>query len=85
MTAQLQTLSCVFSHYTDYKIITNPAVIPVGKNSTSVQLEIVNDTIIEGLEVVTLMMLGEELVGIDGDVSSNDERTAVYIQDNDGN
>ena len=66
----------------------NQAVIAVGNNSTSVLLNINNDTLIEGVELAILMMTLQNIVGVvDGDnhVNVTNKRTEVYIEDDDGN
>ena len=60
-------------------------VLSAESRSTSHPLAIYDDSIVEGVEIITLVMSQGDIIGIDEDaVDSNGKETIVFIQDYDG-
>ena len=72
---------------TDYEIVqsSNTVVISKGAQSAELDLNIIDDTIVEGVEEITLVLTDGEVVGIEQTaVNTVGIETIVFIQDNDG-
>ena len=72
---------------TDYEIVqsSNTVVISKGAQSAELDLNIIDDTIVEGVEEITLVLTDGEVVGIEQTaVNTVGIETRVFIHDNDG-
>ena len=82
------TYYCCFSFYlSDYVIIQsgNEVRIVSGSQSAEFHMLLEDDDIVEGVERVTLIMSGADIIGINQDaVDTAGEETVVFIEDNDG-
>ena len=59
--------------------------ISVGLQSASFPLNLMDDSTVEGMEIITLVMSQGDIIGIDEDaVDSNGKETIVFIEDDDG-
>ena len=65
----------------------NEARISVGERNTLVQLNVIDDDYVEGVEYQTLMFSAANIVGIqyeEGAVPTSGVETTLFIEDNDG-
>ena len=72
--------------FSDYGILETTSVeISVGEESASFTLTLVDDSIVEGVEIITFVMSQGDIIGIDEDaVDSNGKEAIVFIEDDDG-
>ena len=60
-------------------------LISSGMHSASLNLTLIDDSFVEGVEIITLVMSQGDIIGIDEDaVDSSGKQTIVFLKDDDG-